>query len=236
MKAPLTMPLTAATRADYARRTAIAMLDIGAIELAGARPFILSSGVASPVYINVRKVISYPAIRDMLMSFATDVIDHEIGRDSIDSIAGAETAGIPFAAWIATLTGLPMQYVRKRAQGFGPGAQIEGVSYPGQRVLLVEDLTTDGASKIRFCEALRQAGTEVSDVLMLFQYDIFSETRSALANHGLRLHTLANWRDVLAAAEETAHFPTADLDRIAQFLQAPLEWSAAHGGSRRIIF
>ncbi|KAA2312121.1 orotate phosphoribosyltransferase [Pseudooceanicola sediminis] len=230
------MPLTADTRADYARRTALALLDIGAVELATARPFILSSGVASPVYINVRKVISYPAIRDMLMGFATDIIDQDIGRDGVDAIAGAETAGIPFAAWIATLTGLPMQYVRKRAQGFGPGAHIEGVSYPGQRVLLVEDLTTDGASKIRFCEALRQAGTEVRDVLMLFQYDIFAQTRSALSDHGLRLHALANWGDILSAAKDTSHFSHTDLDRIESFLNAPLDWSAANGGSRRLIF
>ncbi|MCA0918819.1 orotate phosphoribosyltransferase [Pseudooceanicola nanhaiensis] len=236
MTGPLPMPLAPETRQDFARRTARALLEIGAVELAGERPFILSSGVASPVYINVRKVISHPAIREMLMRFAVEVLDADIGRDQIDSIAGAETAGIPFAAWIAAMTGKPMLYVRKRAQGFGPSAMIEGEARPGSRVLLVEDLTTDGASKIRFCEALRQADVRVRDVIMLFQYDIFPETRAALADHGLRLHALATWRDILTVARDGTWFTPEELTRIADFLDAPLDWSAAHGGSRRLIF
>lgn len=233
---PLAMPLTDQTRQDIAHRTARLLLQIGAVELAGERPFILSSGVASPVYINVRRVISHPAIREKLMHFATEILDAEIGRDRIDAIAGAETAGIPFAAFLAMQTGLPMQYVRKRAQGFGPGAMIEGDSHPGQRVLLVEDLTTDGASKIRFCEAMRQAGVEVGDVLMLFQYDIFPQTRAALADHGLRLHALATWADILHVARADATFESPQLDLIEAFLNAPLAWSATHGGASRLSY
>ncbi|WP_218151339.1 orotate phosphoribosyltransferase [Celeribacter neptunius] len=231
-----TMPLSPETRADFARRTALALLDIRAVEVAGARPFILSSGIASPVYINVRKVISVPALREKLMSFATEVIDAEIGRTNIDAIAGAETAGIPFAAWIAALTGLPMHYVRKRAQGFGPEAHIEGIWEPGQRVLLVEDLTTDGASKLRFCEALRAAGLAVQDVFMLFQYDIFPETRVAMSEAGIRLHALATWQDILDVARAHDRFTPQQRDMIADFLDNPLDWSAAHGGARSLTF
>lgn len=236
MKEPLTMPLTDQTRADFARRTALALLDIHAVDVAQARPFILSSGVASPVYINVRKVISYPAVRAQLMRFATEVIDAEIGRTTLDAVAGAETAGIPFAAWIAAETGLPMQYVRKRAMGFGPHAHIEGVTRPGQRVLLVEDLTTDGASKLRFCEALRAAGLVVNDVFMLFQYDIFPQTRAAMANSGVRLHALATWKDILEVARTHNRFTPEAREDIAAFLDDPLAWSAAHGGARHLTF
>lgn len=236
MKEPLTMPLSPETRADFARRTALALLDIHAVEVAKERPFILSSGVASPVYINVRKVISFPEIRDKLMGFASEVIAAEIGRDRIDAIAGAETAGIPFAAWIAGAMGLPMQYVRKRAQGFGPEAQIEGVWQPGQRVLLVEDLTTDGASKLRFCEALRAAGLNVQDVFMLFQYDIFPETRAAMARFDVRLHALATWQDILDVAHAHDRFTPEARDEIAAFLTDPLTWSAAHGGAGQLNF
>jgi orotate phosphoribosyltransferase len=236
MKEPLMMPLSPETRADFARRTALALLDIHAVEVAKERPFILSSGVASPVYINVRKVISFPAVREKLMGFASEVIDAEIGRDRIDAIAGAETAGIPFAAWIAATTGLPLQYVRKRAQGFGPEAHIEGVWEQGQRVLLVEDLTTDGASKLRFCEALRAAGLQVSDVFMLFQYDIFPETRAAMTRSGIRLHALATWKDILDIAHTHDRFTAEGRAVISEFLQDPLAWSAAHGGARSLEF
>ena len=68
------------------------------METAQDRPFILSSGIASPVYINVRRVISYPAIREMLMGFATEILDAEIGRDRIDAVAGAGLAGLVIEA------------------------------------------------------------------------------------------------------------------------------------------
>jgi orotate phosphoribosyltransferase len=221
---------------EIAHTTALALLDIHAVEVAKDRPFILSSGVASPVYIDVRKVISFPVVREKLMGFATDVIDANVGRDQIDAIAGAETAGIPFAAWIAFETGLPMQYVRKRAQGFGPQAHIEGVWEPGQRVLLVEDLTTDGASKLRFCQSLRAAGLVVEDVFMLFQYDVFAQTGAAMVRAGIRLHALCTWADILDVAVAHDRFTAQERDTIAAFLKDPLGWSADHGGARSLTF
>ena len=71
------------------------------------------------------------------MDFAVHTIERDIGRDKINAVAGGETAGIPFAAWVADRMHLPMQYVRKKPKGFGRGAQIEGLLVPGQRVLLV---------------------------------------------------------------------------------------------------
>src|SRR5690348_18400861 len=107
-----------------------------------------------------------------MIEFAAATIVRDIGYESIDNIAGGETAGIPFAAWIAEALGLPMQYVRKKAKGFGRNAQIEGHLADGARALLVEDLTTDGRSKINFCEALRGAGARVDHVFVIFYYAI----------------------------------------------------------------
>ncbi|NJO34363.1 MAG: orotate phosphoribosyltransferase, partial [Rhodospirillales bacterium] len=120
--------------------------------------------------------------------------------------------------------------VRKKPKGFGRDAQIEGDSVDGRRILLVEDLTTDGGSKLAFAEALRSAGAEVSDTLVVFYYDIFPETRPKLQAAGLTLHALATWKDVLGAARAGGHFDAATLDQVESFLDRPLEWSAAHGG------
>ncbi len=117
-------------------------------------------------------------------------------------MAGGETAGIPFAAWIANRLMLPMQYVRKKPKGFGRNAQIEGEILEGQRVLLVEDLTTDGRSKMTFCNALRQAGAKVDHVFVMFNYDVFPESQRVLKELDVRLHALATWRDVLAVAKD----------------------------------
>ena len=207
------------------------LLEINAVHFRADAPYKLTSGMASPVYIDCRKLISYPHIRTTLMDFATSVILRDIGFERLDAIAGGETAGIPFAAWIANNLNLPMQYVRKKPKGFGRDAQIEGDISEGQRVLLVEDLTTDGCSKVAFCEALRKAGAEVSDTIVVFYYDIFPDTRERLAEHGLTLHALATWWDVLAVAKEHNYFDAQTLDEVEKFLHAPTEWSLAHGGT-----
>jgi orotate phosphoribosyltransferase len=101
-------------------------------------------------------------------------------------------------------------------------------------VPLVEDLTTDGGSKIKFCDAVRKAGAEVADTMVIFYYDIFPETRQTLASHGIRLHALATWWDVLDHAGQTGHFDAATLQEVERFLNAPLAWSGRNGGATEI--
>ena len=221
-------------KALMAELTASMLMEIEAIHFSPDEPYRLTSGLASPVYIDCRKLISYPRIRSTLMDFAVATILREVGFERIDAVAGGETAGIPFAAWIAERMGLPMVYVRKKPKGFGRDAQIEGHLPEGARTLLVEDLTTDGGSKIRFCEAIRAAGAEVAHTAVIFYYDIFPETRPTLARHGIALHALATWRDVLAVARATGDFDAATLAEVERFLETPLEWSGRHGGATEI--
>src|SRR5262249_34174422 len=134
-----------------ASETARILFDIGAVHFNAEKPFIFTSGWASPVYIDCRKIISFVEARRTLMKFAAEKIR---ASGSFDSVAGGETAGIPFAAFLAEELSLPMIYVRKQAKGFGRMAQIEGDLKEGARVLLVEDLSSDGKSKVKFCEAL----------------------------------------------------------------------------------
>jgi orotate phosphoribosyltransferase len=126
---------------------------------------------------------------------------------------------------------VPMQYVRKKPKGFGRHAQIEGLLTEGQRVLLVEDLTTDSRSKINFINALRTAGASVNHCFVLFHYNIFKESVSVLKDIDVELHALATWWDVLRVAKEQGYFETKTLDEVEKFLHAPAEWSAAHGGA-----
>jgi len=151
-----------------ARDTARLLLDIQAIHCRPENPYIFTSGRASPVYIDGRKLISYPRIRSQLIDFAAATLVRDVGFEQFDTVAGGETAGIPYAAWIADRLALPMQYVRKKPKGFGRNAQIEGHVEEGARTLLVEDLTTDGRSKVIFCKALRDAGAVVDHVYVNF--------------------------------------------------------------------
>jgi len=113
--------------AEMARLTARMLLEVGAVHFRADEPYRLTSGLASPVYIDCRKLISYPRIRAALMDFACAKVLRDAGFDAFDAVAGGETAGIPFAAWIAERLGLPMLYVRKKPKGFDRDAQIEAM-------------------------------------------------------------------------------------------------------------
>jgi orotate phosphoribosyltransferase len=220
-----------ANKQAIAQTTASILLEVKAVQFSDGAPFVFTSGWASPVYIDCRKVISYPRVRRALIDFAAATILNEVGFETIDTVAGGETAGIPFAAWIADRLMLPMQYVRKKPKGFGRNAQIEGDVLEGQRVLLVEDLTTDGRSKINFCKALRDAGAKVDHVFVIFNYDIFPRSRQILGELNVQLHALATWRDVLALAKQRNYFGDRVICEVEAFLDNPVKWSAEHGGA-----
>jgi orotate phosphoribosyltransferase len=228
------MAVQVASREDVARIAARGLLEVGAVHIRPAEPFTYTSGLKSPVYVDCRKVISYPRLRSALMQLSVATLVREAGLEAFDVVAGGETAGIPFAAWIADLLALPMVYVRKQPKGFGRNAQIEGAFPEGARVVLVEDLATDGGSKVKFAEALRAAGATVEHTIVLFHHDIFPDSGAALAAGGLRLHALARWRDVLAVAAESGAFAPAEIDAVNEFLAAPLAWSAVRGGIDRL--
>lgn len=209
-----------------ARRAAQILLDIEAVNFRPEDPYTFTSGRVSPSYIDCRKIISFPKARRELTRLAVELIEREIGKENLDVIAGGETAGIPFAAWIADAMNLPMIYVRKEPKGFGRMAQIEGDLAEGARVLLVEDLATDGGSKVRFIEALRKAGAEVADTYVVFHYGIFAESWQTLGDLDVRLHALATWWDVLDAAREDTMFTAAQLDSVEAYLEDPDGWAA----------
>ena len=218
------IPSSYPDKQEMARLTARMLLEIKAVHFNAADPFTLSSGLPSPTYIDCRKLISYPRIRATLMDFLTVTVMRTAGFEAFDNIAGGETAGIPFAALVAERMGLPMTYVRKKPKGYGRNARIEGAMAEGERVLLVEDLTTDGGSKLSFVDAIRDTGATCHHTAVIFYYGIFPETEKTLGDHGVALHSLCTWWDVLAEAREQDSFDAATLAEVEKFLQAPRKW------------
>ena len=184
-------------RKTIAELTAKMLLEVEAVRFFDTKPFTFTSGWASPVYTDCRRLISFPHVRRTLMEFGEATLARDAGFERFDAVAGGETAGIPFAAWMADRLALPMLYVRKAPKGFGRNAQIEGHLAPGARVLLVEDMTTDGRSKVNFCQALRAAGATVDHAFVVFFYDIFPAGRKILAAIG---HHHARAGDVVGRA------------------------------------
>ncbi|MBC2802027.1 orotate phosphoribosyltransferase [Rhizobium ruizarguesonis] len=215
-------------RAVMAELLAKMLWEIKAVHFNAAQPYKLASGMASPVYIDCRKLLSFPRIRSTVMDFAASTLLRDAGFEQFDCIAGGETAGIPFAALLADRLGLPMIYVRKQPKGHGRNAQIEGNMPEGSRVLVIEDLTTAGGSMFKFIDAVRAAGGIVDHGIALFFYGIFGEQR--FTDGKVRLHHIATWRNVLAIAREQKLFDDKTLSEVEAFLDAPLAWSGKNGG------
>lgn len=221
------IPTSFPDQREMARLTARMLLEIQAVHFNADEPFILASGKPSPTYIDCRKLISYPRIRSTLMDFLTVTVMRNAGFEAFDNVAGGETAGIPFGALVAERMALPMTYVRKKPKGYGRNSRIEGVMTEGQRVLLVEDLTTDGGSKISFVDAIRETGATCAHTAVIFYYGIFPQTEKILGGHGVTLYHLCTWWDVLTEAREQGTFDSATLREVEAFLKFPEAWQDA---------
>ncbi len=188
----------------------------------GGDPFFFTSGWASPIFIDIKRLISMPASRDTLVAMALVRINAVIGAGSFEIIAGCELAGIPFAALIADRLRLPLVVVRKQGKGFGRLAQFEGTFEPGTRALLVDDLSTDGINKATFRSALERAGANVVGTFVLLDYDIFA-SRS-------RVTSVMTVADVITAAEAGRHVEAHALEEVKAFAVDAPRWSKRHGG------
>ena len=213
-----------------AQETAKLLLDIKAVNFRPQEPYMFTSGWASPVYIDCRWVISFTEARRRIIELGVEMLRRDAGLDNIDAVAGGETAGIPYAAWIAEAASKPMLYVRKKPKGFGRDAQIEGNLVEGSKVLLVEDLASDGASKLNFVHAIRNAGAECTDAFVVFFYGVFKGALETLEKEGVTLRYLATWKDVLQVAEDGGYFDAETIAGVRAFLDDPEKWSLAHGG------
>jgi orotate phosphoribosyltransferase len=221
----MTSTLPLATPSSHA--VAAALLDAGCVTVRTDEPFRLPSGWASPVYMDCRRLISFPTLRRQLVLQGLDLLRARGCLEGLVSVAGGEASGIALAAWMADALDLPLQYVRKKAIG---SSQIEGVLTPGGQVLLVDDLMAAGQSKLRFCNALASAGATVKDIFVVFDYDTFP-TAQSLNRLGVTVHALATWQDVLAVARARGTWGALALLEMEEFLAAPSAWSQTHGGA-----
>lgn len=213
-----------------AKETAAILLKTEAIKISTTEPFTYVSGRKGPVYCDCRRPISFVEERNTLMDYGAEIL-RQCG-EPIDILAGGETAGIPYAAFMAERLQKPMVYVRKKPKGYGRMAQIEGEMAEGTNpnVALIEDLQTDGGSKRVFIDALREAGATIKHAFVIFHYGIFEASKKNMADMGITLHNLCDWWDVLAYMKDENTHDAATIQSLEAFLNDPIAWSVAHGG------
>lgn len=188
-----------------------------AVKISVDEPFKLVSGNYSPIYINCRSLISSPVAMDLISAAVHWWCDNF--KIKTDVIAGGETAGIPFAAYVAQKLSKPMVYVRKQPKGHGLGSSVEGSIQKGQKVLLIEDLITDGGSKENFIAGLRNDGAEVTDCMVIFDREQGGE--AFLKNLGVTLHALCTMSSVIQAGLDKKIISNEDKEEIQEYLSTP---------------
>ena len=201
---------------NFKNKTAKILLNIKAINIQPKKPFKLTSGRLSPVYVDCRKIISHLKERRAIINMGSKLIKKKINLKSIDCIAGGETAGIPYASWMSEKLNKPMIYIRKKPKGFGKLSQIEGEIKNKSRVLLIEDLSTDGKSKINFCNAIKKAGGKIKHIFVIFNYDIYPDT--ILKKNKLELHFLTNWKFIIKNLKKKKSLKKEEILDIEKFL------------------
>jgi len=161
---------------------------IGAIKFGS---FPLKSGILSPIYIDLRLLISYPH----LMKNLSIAVDKLISQFSFDVLCGVPYAALPFATAVSLQGDYPMIMCRKEAKGHGTKKMIEGKFAEGQFCLLIEDVSTSGASILETASALNKEGLKISDAVVLLDRE--QGAKQKLKEHGIHLHPLISIFDVL---------------------------------------
>jgi orotate phosphoribosyltransferase len=199
------------------------LLDAGAVRLSPKSPFTWASGLKSPIYCDNRQLLGFPELRAQIKA----VLAARAAESKPTLIAGTSTAGIPWAALVADLLGLPMAYVRPEPKKHGMGRQVEGPHVDGHRVVLLEDLISTGGSSIKCVEALRHEDAQVVEVLALFSYGL-PQADAAFRAAGVPLRVLATFDHLAHRAREKSLLDSQDQASLADWREDAVAWSKRH--------
>jgi orotate phosphoribosyltransferase len=153
-------------------RIADILLDIGAVTLSPAKPYRYASGILSPIYTDCRLLMSYVKEREMVVGAYEEVLRDKIGLENVDCLAGVASSGIPHAAWLAERIKKPMVYVRKEEKDHGKQKLIEGRLEKGAKVVVIEDLVSQGGSSLNAVKSVKEAGAVPTHCVVIFTYQM----------------------------------------------------------------
>ncbi len=197
------------------------LLQIGAIKLQPEIPFVWGSGWNSPIYNENPRLLSYPDIRNLIKIELGKVIIENFPE--VTMIASVSTGAIPMGAIVADALGLPFLFVRSQPKDHGLENLIEGNLKPGDRVVLVDDLISTGASSVKAAEGLRLAGGEVLGLTALFNYE-FPMASKRLRDEDITLISLVDYSSMLETALEMEYINPEDLETLKEWRKDPANW------------
>ena len=197
------------------------LLSIEAVSLSPDEPFTWASGLKSPIYCDNRVTMSYPEVRRAIAQGLAAKIKEEF--PDVEVIAGTATAGIPHAAWVAEILGLPMVYIRSKAKDHGRGNQIEGRITDGQKMVVIEDLISTGGSVLEAAAAAKREGADVLGVAAIFTYEL-AKGKNNFEAAEMPLVTLTNYSTLIESALQEKYITQEQLELLKKWRKDPENW------------
>ena len=207
-----------------------ALIAAGAVFFVPDAPVTFASGIRSPVYMDIRRLLAAPELWSGVIEELTKAAYRQKGgaagvADSgAEIVAGVAVGGIPHSTAVALQAGLPSCFVRKQAKEHGRGKAIEGADVEGRKVVLVEDVITTGGSSLDAVASLQTAGAEVVGCVAIAGYDLDGAS-DKFAESGVPLYLLAPFPSVLEVAEASGSFPQEAIDEARRWHQDPHGWT-----------
>ncbi|NRO84519.1 Orotate phosphoribosyltransferase [Lactobacillus helveticus] len=191
------------------------------ISISPDKPFTYTSGMLSPIYTDLRLMVSYPDLRDMIASDLANLIAKEFSEATI--IGGVATAGIPHAALVAEKLHLPMIYVRPKPKDHGKGRQIEGRFSSSDKIVLIDDLITTGGSVLNAVKATEKDGGNVIGVSSIFTYYL-PDAKENFAKANVKYAPLLSYPELLKKENESGHITREQYQTLKTWHEDPWAW------------
>lgn len=199
-------------------KVAEALLEIKAVFLRPSNPFTWASGIKSPIYCDNRLTLAYPKIRRTVENGLSEVV--KTAFPDTECVMGTSTAGIPHAAIVSEILGLPMGYVRSTEKSHGRNNRIEGANPSHKKTIVIEDLISTAGSSIEVVNALRESEADVLGIVSIFSYNL-QKGKERLAEADVKNISLCNIDVLTNVALQNGYISESEKKAIEAFIANP---------------
>lgn len=241
--------LLAMANKDYAKKIALAALEIKAIKLNPDKPFQWASGYRMPIYNDNRMFLFFPKYRELIIEGFSNLIFEE--NIATEIIAGTSTSGIPWGALLANSLEKPFIYVRDKPKDHGLKNQIEGIDaekdLESKTVVLIEDLISTGGSSVKAVQAIRNANGQCNYCLSIFNYSFDKaekmfkgeepyDKEGNKLSYPCEMRSLLTYNVLLEVAKEIGYLTKQQIKVLEEWRVDPFNWGEKHGFPRSLNY